>query len=100
MLDICIEPTVVIGFYVMIRHGEEGLSTQVKLMRIVGITTDSHGDLSTMRQISNIILPKCKAGTELFYEFPTPETANIVTFEFVSNYGGNELCTPQIRLVK
>jgi hypothetical protein len=100
MLDMAIEPSLVCGFYVLVRHGDEGPSTQIKLLRVWGITTDTRGDPSSMKQISNVVIPKCKHGSELFYEFPTATFANIISFEFVSNYGGVELCTPQIRITK
>lgn len=61
----------------------------MKLVRIVGITTDSKGEMSSLKPLSKTIIPKCKANTELHFYFATPNLANIVTFEFVSYYGGN-----------
>ena len=72
------------------RHGEEGCSTQVKQIRVVGIITDPKGEMVSLRQICKTLIPMVKASTELFFQFPSPTTSNIVTFEFLSNYGGVE----------
>jgi hypothetical protein len=60
------------------------------MIRVVGITTDAKGEMTALRQICKIVVPKVKANTELFFDFAQPTIANIVTFEFVSNYGGTE----------
>ena len=100
LFDIVIEPSLVCGFYLIIKHGDEGLSTQIKALRVLAIMTDFRGDASSMRQILSLVIPKCKPGTELYYEFLQPTYANVITMEFVSNYGGVELCIPQIRICK
>jgi hypothetical protein len=94
----CIEPMTVAGFSVLIRHGEEGPSTQVKSIRVVGIVTDGKGEMVAMRQICRVIIPKSKANAELYFDFATPTQANIVTFEFLSNYGGTEQVPPKVAL--
>lgn len=117
ILDMCIDPVQICGFSVVVRHGEEGISTQVmstifffllsfktlilkvKVIRVIGITTDAGGEMSSVKQLSKIIIPKCKPNTELHYYFPTPTTANIVTFEFVSSYhDSSEPIPPRITL--
>jgi hypothetical protein len=94
----CIEPVSICGFSVLVRHGEEGTSTQVRAVRVYGITTDAKGDMVAFNQISRVIVPKCKSNTELYYDFSAPTLVNIVTFEFVSNYGAVEQIPPKVAL--
>lgn len=86
----CIEPVLLSGFSILVRHGDEGVASQVKLIRVVGITTDVKGEMVSLRQLFKVIVPKVRPNSELHYDFNSPILANIVTFEFLSNYGGQE----------
>ncbi len=70
----------------------------MKLIRVVGITTDAKGEMASLRQICRMVIPKTKTNTELYFDFGTPTQANIVTFEFLSNYGGTEQVPPKVAL--
>lgn len=98
ILDMCIESVSISGFSVLVRHGEEGTNTQVKAIRVFGITTDAKGEMVGFNQIARVIVPKCKANTELYYDFNEPTLVNIVTFEFINNYGAVEQIPPKVAL--
>ena len=98
ILDMCIEPMIIGGFSVLIRHGDEGPSTQIKLIRVVGITTDAKGEMTALRQICRVVVPKSKPNVELYFDLAVPTQANIITFEFLSNYGALEQVPPKVSL--
>lgn len=72
----CIDPVMISGFSVLIRHGEEGYKTQVKQIRVVGITTDQRGEMVSLRQICKLVIPLLsKPSAELVYDFSSPTVA-------------------------
>jgi hypothetical protein len=96
------------------------LCTQVKLIRVLAIVTgESKGEILSFRPIGRFVLPKARPRTYLCFEFssssssnsnngspsssvsaapPAPLRANILTFQFLSNYGGRETQPPKIYL--
>jgi len=98
ILDMCIEPVLISGFSLLIRHGDEGAAAQVKLIRVIGITTDQKGEMVSLRQICRTVIPKVRANTELYVDFNTATQANIITFEFLCSYGAAEQVPPKIAL--
>jgi hypothetical protein len=127
MIDICIEPSTVTGFVALVRHGDEGYLSQVKLIRVLAIVTgEAKGEIVSFRPVGRFVLPKARPRTYLCFEFssspssssssspssssssssttpsscatPAPLRANILTFQFLSNYGGRETQPPKIYL--
>lgn len=121
MIDICVDPSSPIaGFIAMVKHGhEEGVLSQTKLVSVLAmVTSESKGEVISFRQIGRFILPKTLPKTCLGFEFtsettpsqssPSPPSlalsqsrsvqANILRFQFLSNYGGRETQPPKIYL--
>ncbi len=99
MIDIAVELCTITGFVVLVRHGEEGVSSQVKLIRVLGIVTgDSKGAIVSFSAVGRFVVPKAKAKTYLCFEFPVPQRVNVLTFQFLSNYGAKEIQPPKIYL--
>lgn len=91
-------PQEIVGFTLQIRHSELGIQSQVREVRVVGVTTDSKGSMMSSRQLMRFIVPKTKNGAELSYDFPSVSSSNLFTFEFLSNYGSPEQVPPKITL--
>ncbi|PRP77728.1 SAC9 protein-like protein [Planoprotostelium fungivorum] len=99
ILDIHVDPSPsVVGLSVQVKHGEDGVDTQVKTIRVIGTTTNARGDLLELTQLGRFVIPKTKHNTELHFAFERPTSANIITVEFLSNYGGFEQVPPKITL--
>jgi hypothetical protein len=88
------------GFSLVIHHGEEGHCSQIKAIRVIGITTNNQGQVSSMKQILQVLVPLSKAGTALFYPLVDAQKmqVNMLTFEFRSNYGGKETSPPSLTI--
>ena len=68
------------------------------MIRVIGMVTDAKEEMGSLRQIGKFIVPKTKQKTMLCYEFMMPPKANVISFQFLSNYGGKEVCAPKIYL--
>jgi len=94
-------------------------AVQTKLVSVLAmVTSESKGEVISFRQIGRFILPKTLPKTCLGFEFtsettpsqssPSPPSlalsqsrsvqANILRFQFLSNYGGRETQPPKIYL--
>lgn len=74
-------------------HGDEGMSAQVRLLRVIAITTNSRGDPEKLFPLGVFVVPLCKSGTVLSYAFPAPREANTIRVEHCANYGHKEVIT-------
>lgn len=76
----------------------QGVGSQVRLIRVIGMVTESKEEMGSLRQIGKFVVPKTQSKSHLCYEFATPPKANVISFQFLANYGGKELCPPKIYL--
>eukprot|EP01080_Neovahlkampfia_damariscottae_P005190 gene5190-8796_t len=95
VLDLSLNDPYVSGFQLTIKHDQiEGLVSQVREIRITLLSNDQ----------SNLIgiytIPKVAQGTTLYYDFNEKiyENINIVRFEFLNNYGGQNMSVGKIHL--
>lgn len=81
------------GFSICVEHGEEGVSAQVRLLRVTSISTNSRGDPEKLFPLGVFVVPLCKSGTILTYTFNSAREANIIRIEHYANYGHKDVIT-------
>jgi len=91
ILDIAVDrgsqPT---GFAIELRHGDSGVANQVRIVRVTAVSTNHKAEITNFHLICRVIVPKTAANSTLFFGFPAPvPVVNIITFEFLSCYGGD-----------
>jgi hypothetical protein len=70
---------------------------------VSGITSlEKQNQLISFQQIAKYVIPKTAPNTVLSYDFLKPITDNIITFEFLSSFGGSqfEISVPKVTLYK
>lgn len=86
------EASYVSGFQVTVKHGEDGIPTQMRDIRVTLFSDSSQTVLMHM-------VPKVPTGTTLFYDFEkTYEGIKSVKLEFMSNYSGATIAVGRIIL--
>lgn len=74
-------------------HGEEGISTQVRALRVSLINSSSHNNPERRMELGKYVIPKCKQGTVLIYEFELKSEGNGLRFSYNTNYGSKTTTT-------
>jgi len=96
--DIGLDLTLITGFCVTIKHGDDGYLSQVKMIRVQILYTDPKGAVLHQYSVGKFVIPKAQPATQMYFEFKKPIKGNIVSFEFLCNYGGREICPSKINL--
>ncbi|KAN0031990.1 hypothetical protein ACTFIV_005863 [Dictyostelium citrinum] len=93
-------PNNIRGFSLIITHDEnEGVKSQVKGISISFYSVNQKNELSSHQYLSQILVPKCRLSSTLYFDFPIPLPPNyILAFEFISNYGGKTNSFPKVNL--
>ena len=107
MQEVKVAPGVkVSGFNIAIKHSsEEGIASQVKLLRVYGVTCYGAKKVifQTTFELQTFVIPKCRPNQLLSYRFADDVTTyHHFNFEWVSSYGGPLVipCAPKITLYK
>jgi len=96
--DIGLDLTLISGFCVTVKHGDDGYLSQVKMIRVQILYTDPKGAVLHQYSVGKFVIPKAQPATQMYFEFKKPIKGNIVSFEFLCNYGGQEICPSKINL--
>lgn len=75
------------GFVLAVEHGEEGITSQVRALRVSLINCSSHNVPERRMELGKFVIPKCKHGTLLTYEFEWQSEGNALRFSYNTNYG-------------
>jgi len=68
------------------------------MIRVQILYTDPNGAVLHQYSVGKFVIPKAQLSTQMYFEFKKPIKGNIVSFEFLCNYGGHEICPSKINL--
>eukprot|EP00164_Ancoracysta_twista_P003230 GFYU01004316.1.p1 GENE.GFYU01004316.1~~GFYU01004316.1.p1 ORF type:complete len:1457 (+),score=347.58 GFYU01004316.1:158-4528(+) len=102
ILDVGLDAMDVDGFCFPVTHDEkEGVVSQVKTIRITGFKTKkASGQIVSQHDLGTFTVPKVAPRTPLYYDFPERVNVNLITFEFLKNYGGETTSSPKPSLFR
>lgn len=89
----------VAGFTMTVKHGEVGDRSQCRLLHVRGLTMvaekQQKESMIDVSEIQTFVVPMCKAGTQLSFDFSRLYSHNVFVFQFLLSYGG-DMCPPKI----
>lgn len=107
-LDMDIDAPCVSGFRIEVKHGNEGVNSQVKLLRVMLLGVNekyqqmqqvNKDDESQHMVVGEYVVPKVAPSTALHFNFGQNHYCfSFVRFEFLSNYGAKEISVGKITL--